>query len=98
MKWKKIEAGKYESEDGRFTAKSEWDRESGNHWVLYDKNAPAYEKQGILRGDTLKECKDYAEQETKPKSSIPPAAFNPFSDYFLGAAKNSGVPAGTDAE
>lgn len=69
MKWKKVEAGRYKSEDGRFSARSKWDRCYGNHWVLYDKNDPTYEKQGIFIGSTLAKCKDYAERVKRHENS-----------------------------
>jgi len=64
MKWKRIEAGEYYSEDERFHILDTWDRISGKYWSLYDSNT----KQEI-RGYSLKHVKkiaeDILEMETK---------------------------------
>ena len=36
IKWIKIEAGHYESEDNRFYIMQTYDRIYGDHWVLHD--------------------------------------------------------------
>lgn len=38
QKWKKIETGRYMSDDGRFTVRKKWDRLYGNHWLLTDQS------------------------------------------------------------
>ena len=44
IKWKKIEAGEYKSEDGRFYIFKTWNRIYGDHWLLRDRNADDYYK------------------------------------------------------
>ncbi len=58
--WKKIEAGEYESEDGRFHIIKSYDRIYGNHWELHDRNEPDYYK-GQYHENTLFDCKMKAE-------------------------------------
>lgn len=58
--WKRIEAGEYESEDGRFHILKTWDRIYGNHWQLQDKNEPDYYK-SLYDEQTLLDCKMKAE-------------------------------------
>lgn len=60
IKWKRIEAGEYESEDSRFHILKTWDRIYGDHWQLYDKNAVDYYK-GIYHESSLLNCKLKAE-------------------------------------
>lgn len=36
LEWRRIEAGEYESEDGRFSILSVYDRLYGDHWQLTD--------------------------------------------------------------
>lgn len=60
IKWKRIEAGEYYSEDGRFHIIKTWDRIYGNHWQLHDKNNPDYYK-GLYYERTLLDCKLKAE-------------------------------------
>ena len=60
IQWIKIEAGEYESNDGRFYIVKTWDRYNGNHWDLYDKNNPEYFK-GLFHEQTLNDCKLKAE-------------------------------------
>lgn len=60
IKWKRIEAGEYESEDGRFYILKTWDRIYGNHWQLLDKNATDYYKD-LYHENTLLDCKLKAE-------------------------------------
>jgi hypothetical protein len=58
--WKRIEAGEYESEDGRFHILKTWNRIYGNHWQLQDKNEPDYYK-SLYDEQTLLDCKMKAE-------------------------------------
>ena len=60
IKWKRIEAGEYESEDERFTILKTWNRIYGNHWQLCDHNEPDYYK-GLYHEYTLLNCKLKAE-------------------------------------
>ena len=60
LKWIKIEAGEYESSDGRFKILKTWNRLYGNHWQLNDKNNPDYYK-GLYEEQTLLDCKLKAE-------------------------------------
>ena len=57
--WKRIEAGDYESEDGRFRILKSWDRIYSNHWKMYDKKADISNAQ--YHESTLLECKLKAE-------------------------------------
>ena len=60
IKWKRIEAGEYKSEDGRFHIIKTWNRIYGDHWRLLDRNADDYYK-GLYHENTLFECKLKAE-------------------------------------
>lgn len=60
IKWKRIEAGAYESEDKRFYITKTYDRVYGYHWVLYDKSIKDFYKQKYHE-NTLLECKVKAE-------------------------------------
>lgn len=60
IKWKRIEAGEYVSEDERFHILKTWDRVYGDHWQLHDKNNPDYYK-GLYHEQTLLDCKLKAE-------------------------------------
>jgi len=57
MKWTKIEAGEYRSEDNRFDIIKTWDKIHNSHWLLTDfmikKSYPC---------DSLRECKQQAEK------------------------------------
>ena len=66
IKWKKIEAGEYMSEDGRFQILKTWDRIYGNHWRLRDINDPNY-YMGLYNEKTLLDCKLKAETLNKTK-------------------------------
>lgn len=57
MRWIKIDAGEYRSEDGRFTARMTYDRIYGDHWKLTDKTDIRNE----YHESTLKECKRIVE-------------------------------------
>ena len=64
MRWKKIESGRYATEDGRFFA----ERASGSHWILSD----------TIQGDTencrtLTECKETA--RTRAAEVVQTAAY-----------------------
>lgn len=61
IKWKKLDAGEYESEDHRFYVLKTWDRLYGNHWRLHDRNSEDYYK-GFYHENTLYECKLTAER------------------------------------
>lgn len=60
IKWKRIEPGEYESEDGRFHIIKTWDN-LWNHWVLSDRNVDEPYK-GLYYENTLLDCKLKAEQ------------------------------------
>lgn len=60
IKWKRLDAGEYESEDKRFYILQGYDRIYGNHWVLHDNNIPDYYKQQYHE-NSLRECKAKAE-------------------------------------
>ena len=60
ISWKRIEAGEYESEDGRFHILKTWDRVYGNHWQLRDRNEPDIYK-GRYDESSLLDCKLKAE-------------------------------------
>ena len=60
IKWKRIEAGQYESEDARFLILKTWDRVYGDHWELHDKNEDDFYK-GLYHEQTLINCKLKAE-------------------------------------
>ena len=40
IKWKRLDAGEYESADERFHIIKGYDRIYGDHWILYDRNEP----------------------------------------------------------
>ena len=61
IKWKKIEAGDYESDDERFHVLKTWDRIYGDHWILRDRKIDDYYK-GLYHENTLINCKLRAEQ------------------------------------
>jgi len=60
IEWKRIEAGEYESKDGRFHILKTWDRIYGNHWQLLDRNANDYYK-SLYHENSLLDCKLKAE-------------------------------------
>lgn len=55
MEWKMIEAGDWETTDGRFNAYTAYDRIYGNHWILVDRTVDNYYK-SRYHEKTLKEC------------------------------------------
>ena len=63
IKWKRIEAGEYESENKRFYITKTYDRVYGDHWVLRDKSIKDCYKQQYHE-NTLLECKMQAENLT----------------------------------
>ena len=58
--WKRIEAGEYVSEDGRFYILKTWDRLYGNHWQLRDRSVEDRYK-GLYHENSLIDCKLKAE-------------------------------------
>lgn len=60
IKWNKLDAGEYQSEDERFKIMKSWDRIYGNHWILHDYNEEDYYK-GDYHEQTLRDCKAKAE-------------------------------------
>ncbi len=64
IKWKRIEPGEYESEDGRFYILKSWDRVYGNHWKLLDREEADMYK-GTYREKSLLDCKLKAEDLLK---------------------------------
>ncbi len=60
IRWKRLEAGEYESEDGRFYVIRSYDRIYGEHWILRDKKEENYFK-GQYHETTLRDCKAVAE-------------------------------------
>lgn len=61
IKWKKIEAGEYKSEDNRFSITKTYNRMyGGDHWALRDHNNPDV-IEGTHHEKTLLACKVKAE-------------------------------------
>jgi len=60
IKWKKLDAGEYESEDGRFYVLKTWNRLYGNHWTIRDRFEVDYYK-GLYNEETFLQCKLRAE-------------------------------------
>ena len=60
LEWKKLDAGEYESSDGRFYILKTWDRLNGNHWQLSDNTVEDYYKSHTAC-DSLKHAKHVAE-------------------------------------
>ena len=60
IKWKRLSAGEYESEDKRFWILQTYDRVYGEHWILHDNTISDYYKRQYHE-NTLKECKAKAE-------------------------------------
>jgi len=63
IKWKRIEAGDYISEDKRWHIIKGWDRVYGDHWILYDTTGDFYKDRYNLT--SLKQCKTMAENLEK---------------------------------
>lgn len=59
IKWKRIEAGDYYSEDERWHIVRGWDRIYGDHWILCDTHGDYYRDSYDF--DSLKQCKYVAE-------------------------------------
>lgn len=59
IKWRRIEAGRYESEDKRFEINRIYSRAYQGSWVLIDRNSAS--KSAVYDGDTLLSCKVKAE-------------------------------------
>ena len=57
IKWIRVEAGDYWSDDDRFHIIKTYDRLYGNHWHLMD-----HMKGAEFRGDSLKQCKSVASE------------------------------------
>lgn len=60
LEWKRLDAGEYESTDGRFYILKTWDRLYGNHWCLQDRNVEDYYKSQSAC-DSLRHAKYIAE-------------------------------------
>ena len=60
LEWKKLDAGEYESRDGRFYILKTWDRLNGDHWQLTDNTVEDYYKSHTAC-DSLKHAKHVAE-------------------------------------
>lgn len=60
LQWKRIEAGEYESADGRFHVLQCWNRLYGEHWELTDNTVQDYYK-ARTACDSLKHAKHVAE-------------------------------------
>lgn len=60
LEWKRLDAGEYESADGRFYVLQTWDRLYGKHWCLQDRNVEDYYKSQTAC-DSLKHAKHVAE-------------------------------------
>lgn len=60
IKWIRIEAGEYKSEDSRFYIMKTWNRMYGNHWCLHDRKEVDYYKSLYLE-TSLMDCKLKAE-------------------------------------
>lgn len=79
IKWKKIEAGDYEDENGRFKILKTWDRIYGNHWILYDRNYSDF-RNGQYHEDTLLDCKLRAETVFNNGKKIADIVMNKISE------------------
>ena len=58
--WKKLDAGEYESTDGRFYILKTYDRIFGNHWCLFDHSIKDYYRSQYHEA-SLKDSKAKAE-------------------------------------
>lgn len=67
IKWLMLDAGEYESEDGRFHILHLHDKMYGRHWKLTDRENIEDYSFAIVRGDSLRFCKLVAESR-KEKS------------------------------
>ena len=66
IKWKKLDAGEYESEDERFYILKTYDNLYGNHWKLWDRTKTNNSSFTYCE-QTLTECKEQAEWLAKHK-------------------------------
>ena len=69
LEWKKLDAGEYESKDGRFYILKTWDRLYGNHWQLTDNTVKDYYKSHTAC-DSLKHAKHVAELTINQEQGI----------------------------
>ncbi len=69
VQWKRIEAGEYDSLDGRFNVCKTWDRLYGNHWCLTDHNIKDYYK-ARTACESLKHAKHVAEMRVQQEKGI----------------------------
>ena len=69
ISWKKIEAGHYESDDGRFNILKCYDNLFGNHWQLHDCFIKDYYK-ACFHEYSLKDCKAKAETLAKVSEKV----------------------------
>ncbi len=69
LRWKRIEAGEYESLDGRFHVLQTWDRLYGEHWQLTDGNVEDYYK-AQTACESLKHAKHVAELIVNRESGV----------------------------
>lgn len=69
LEWKRIEAGEYESADGRFHIFKTWDRLYGNHWELQDSNVKEWYK-SKTSCDSLKHAKHVAEVTVNRENGV----------------------------
>lgn len=67
LNWRKVEAGHYESTDGRFDIMKSYDCVFGNHWELHDSFEKDWYK-SRYHEYSLKECQ--AKAETLVKNSV----------------------------
>ena len=69
LEWKRIEAGEYESADGRFHIFKTWDRLYGNHWELQDSNVEdSYKAKTAC--DSLNHAKHVAEVTVNRENGV----------------------------
>jgi len=82
LEWKRVEAGEYDSADGRFNICKTWDRLYGNHWRLTDHNIKDYYK-AQTACESLKHAKHIAETRVqKEKGLLPKTTFKLTEDML----------------
>lgn len=69
LRWKRLEAGEYDSTDGRFNICKTWDRLYGNHWRLTDHNIKDYYK-AQTACESLKHAKHVAETRVRQEKGL----------------------------
>ena len=69
LEWKRVEAGEYQSVDGRFHITRTWDRLYGNHWVLQDSNVEDWYK-AKTACDSLKHAEHVAEMTVNRENDV----------------------------